>query len=389
MALAEKIKQRSRLVHRRTQNQKTMAHLTTPHASGGGPGLHALVIGAGEYRFGGRLNLRSIGSPVESAKAMANWLLASHRSKETQLHSLDVLISGGRFSHGTTRSREPTLANLRQAVQDWKDRANGHADNQMLFYFCGHGVSVADQALLLASDYGRETENKYRYAVNFRGMLRGLRDCSARKQLFLVDTCRTSNDDDLIYNIVSGDQIFEARHANADCDQATVFAARLEDEAKGGKTRPSNFMRAFLSAVEGPACEPQGDKWIVGPASLLMGINNVNREDHPTVAQVATGHEISENFNFHEPACPLASVDLACEVAATQDSALQYWLTPNFETHSGAPLESRQGPSPWKLKLKTGDYTFTVATSADADHSRWIAKKTILPPRTNVKVERK
>lgn len=149
-----------------------MAVITTKAAQDGGAGLHALVIGVGKYSKTNQFD--SLTSPVESARAIADWVLHERRSTTAPLHTVEVLISGGIYTHdGAVVSEDPTIQKITDAVREWRMRANSNDNNQLLFYFCGHGLAEKERSKLLASDYGRDPETPEEDLIDFDRVVRG------------------------------------------------------------------------------------------------------------------------------------------------------------------------------------------------------------------------
>jgi hypothetical protein len=130
------------------------------------PGTHALVIGIGKYPhlIGGQEQatftdgMRQLSSPPVSAAAFANWMIRDYHFPGKQLASLSLLLSEAMprpyVNPKTGRSYEVPIAAIdpiEKAVKAWKARSDSNADNRLVFYFCGHGISESDEvALLLA-----------------------------------------------------------------------------------------------------------------------------------------------------------------------------------------------------------------------------------------------
>ncbi|MGU7785056.1 caspase family protein [Burkholderia sp. PU8-34] len=364
-----------------------MGVITTEAARVGGPGLHALVIGVGEYTHTKDFN--SLTSPVESAKAMSTWLLNNHRSSVTHLHSLEVLISGDPFIHNDDVSRVPTLENITDAVRRWRDRGDSHEGNQLILYFCGHGFAEGDKAKLLASDYGSDEETPEVDLVDFEGIVRGLESCKAQSQLFLIDTCRTPQDETLRGHLDKGRPILKLKPTDNTPEQAQLFATRLGQQAGGDPGQPSLFMQCFLTAVKGLACHYDNGKWHVGAISLLNGIARAMRLMAPDEDQRPAGQKMAENFSIHEPETPEVHVHVRCRPAEKADnSILRVWQSPQLKGPRGhlKATETFNGRD-LAIVLPIGGYTFKVSPAMDLRRSKGTNWANVQPPHTEVNVE--
>ena len=85
-------------------------------------------------------------------------------------------------------------ATIVAAVKEWKRRGDSSADNRLIFYYCGHGISEGDDMALLAREFSLDDDNPLESALDFRKLVDGLRKCQASQQIFLVDACRASSD---------------------------------------------------------------------------------------------------------------------------------------------------------------------------------------------------
>ena len=167
------------------------------------------MIGIGQYPhlIGGDApaqktdGLRQLSSPPISARAMAEWLLQDYHCPGKELASLSLLTSEPESAPfidpktGTVRNVPiAETATIVAAVKEWKRRGDSSADNRLIFYYCGHGISEGDDMALLAREFSLDDDNPLESALDFRKLVDGLRKCQASQQIFLVDACRASSD---------------------------------------------------------------------------------------------------------------------------------------------------------------------------------------------------
>jgi len=178
----------------------------------GVPRTHALLIGVGKYPHldGGEApvvdsdGMRQLSSPPVSARALATWLLTEYNDPQRPLGSLALLLREEQptpFVNPRTRNPHDIdvatiapIGNIVTAVTEWYDRADSHVDNRLVFSFCGHGVSQGDDMALLAADIFADQHNPLNGALDFAGLMKGLKQrCKAGQRVFFVDACRSNS----------------------------------------------------------------------------------------------------------------------------------------------------------------------------------------------------
>ena len=76
----------------------------------------------------------------------------------------------------------------------WATRVGSNMDNLAVFYFCGHGVSMGQEAALLLADFGKPTA-EYQGAIELSTLRGTMKNSPAIQQVFFLDCCRTRADD--------------------------------------------------------------------------------------------------------------------------------------------------------------------------------------------------
>jgi hypothetical protein len=178
------------------------------------PGVHILAIGVGRYPYliggSGRLTnnplgLAQLSSPPVSVKAVIDWFLASvvapgtggFANPVTLLGSIEGLASSDApvsvtSAGGVIQLEAATKANIQDAFERWLARLTSHDANIGVFYFCGHGVMVADH-YLLAEDFGQSNAVPWERAFDISNTLRAVERDAKGALYFFVDACRQSS----------------------------------------------------------------------------------------------------------------------------------------------------------------------------------------------------
>ena len=181
-----------------------------------GPGVHVLAIGVGRYPhlIGGvgpltnnPLGLAQLSSPPVSVKAVADWFLASlvapgpsgFTNGTTSLGSVEALASAeGPISvnapAGAVQLEPATKENIQDAFERWLARIVTDDANIGVFYFCGHGLMVADH-YLLAEDFGRSNAVPWEKAFDMSNTVRAVERDAKGALFFFVDACREVSKD--------------------------------------------------------------------------------------------------------------------------------------------------------------------------------------------------
>lgn len=260
------------------------------------PGTHVLILGVGKYQHGKGLgaspvggDLRQLTSPPISARAIADWFIESFRNQEKPLVSLSLLISEQQ-SQGYTPPRpvrpavfnppEVTLANVKLATRAWTERLSSHQDNMAVFYFCGHGASLGQQAALLLDDFG-EPGAEFDGAIDFNILLGTMKNSPAIQQVYLLDCCRT-NADDLYQNEPSiGSRVvsvasFQRGHTTPP-HQFILFPTIDGEEAFGIKDEISAFSSSIIDALSFAAADISTGIWRTTTGNLLSAVDQLVR----------------------------------------------------------------------------------------------------------------
>ncbi|MEU2073523.1 caspase family protein [Streptomyces sp. NPDC013489] len=358
----------------------------TVHVSedAGAAATHALVIGVGAYAHlqGGRsptdhpgaLGMRQLSSPPLSARGFASWMIGGYHDRTRPLGSLALLLSEAApapFVHPVTGVEqvveEATIDNIVAAVTEWKDRGD-HDDARLVFYFCGHGVSLGITTSLLASDVFADHDSPMNGALQFEALKNGLNNCRAAQQVFFVDACRAGSDtlvkrvgtDNLGRVPLSGstlrpDGLVPRKHA-------VYFATLHGQESFGRAGRVSLFTDALLRSFDGAGSEnTQGRVWRVTTQTLMHAISQFMRAIPfaGTLAGAAVpASPESFDFDFHElRGDPVVPVYVGCDPA--EDNARAEFVCRHpaqEERRRPPPADGEADDGEWPLFLPFGRY---------------------------------
>lgn len=361
------------------------------------PQTHALIIGVGAYahlrkgtgpRAAIDLGLRQLTSPPISGRAVADWLLTKLNPPDAPLGSVDLLLSEAVartyvLPGGDAVAVQPaTMANIEAAVKAWYRRCHAHPENVALFYFCGHGVLVRGDRLLLAADFGADDLEPFANAINFDKLYLGMTRCQAGIQCYFVDACRQIPYEGGNFAGEPGRAIISPPARDLlPRDDLILSAATPDDSAYATSDRISRFTEALLLGLNGLSCDPrrpQG-KWRIttttlGP-SIRPLVNHLNRLQAGPIQQSTPGGEPKGERAIHiltEP--PIIPVALAFEpteaerdadldLVSTAQQAWHHVRTPGKETWQPEAIRA----SVYRLAAR-----YKPGTYKDFDKEVWI-----------------
>jgi len=252
------------------------------------PGLHALVVGVGDYGAIGADGVM-LQSAAPSAEAIASWLYGTYANPDTPLRSLEVLLSPSgttgptplsliagsngrntlsqvsveRACMGLTRQNGPVPPfGIAGAMTQWYERANLHQENMSLLYLCGHGaLIVSDEHFFCERFDTSSAAASLADAINLRTLLSAMVGCLARRQVFLFDCCRDAPSWATTFTSVAGAPIVQ-NLANflpniAPLAASVIYATPILQKAGADTAAMSRFARGLLEVFRGPACDPR------------------------------------------------------------------------------------------------------------------------------------
>jgi hypothetical protein len=354
-----------------------------------GPATHALVIGCGDYPhlLGGSGTtcanpdgMGQLSSPPVSARLVAEWLIETYHDPTKPLATLALLLSEAGspdfVNPATGVAHAVQLAdgdNVETAIPRWITRADLSSDNRVIFYFCGHGTAQGTDTALLLSDYGEDSLNEFKGALDFETLYRGMNRAAAAEQVYFVDACR-ANSDTLIEATGLGGARVPVRPGPRPSGSpkrlpAKFYATLAGDQAFGLPGMPSIFTDALLKSLRGAASDLSTDgsgEWRVDTALLKRAIDHLMRRpvdagEHVPVQFAPAGELMT--FDLHvlrEP--PTIPVFVRCQQHAENEQA-------EFQcTQGGDPVKTRPAGDvdpahparDWELELALGNYDFSA-----------------------------
>ncbi|WP_377190462.1 caspase family protein [Ruegeria meonggei] len=285
------------------------------------PATHVIIVAAGRYYHGKGKgdamtdiggDISQLSSPPVTAKLITDWFLTEFKNSERPLGSLSMCVSDEDPSSytppGTVTARdipEADLGSVTEAVHHWSERLKTHSSNLAVFYFCGHGVSLGQQAALLLSDFGRSV-NGYAPAIDLDALRGTMKNSPADQQLFLLDCCRTKVD--FLYEDEPslGTRILSippsARESGGAAQQCILFPTIDGEEAFGQIGKASVFATSFLDAVRFAAPDDETGVWKSSTPSILKAVDRLIQWRLPEELRhrsVPTSLDLS-SFDFNE-----------------------------------------------------------------------------------------
>jgi Caspase domain len=333
---------------------------------------HVLIIGVGRYRHlqqgaaptPGLPALGQLTSPPASARALAKWFTDGKLNNKARLGSVELLLSdsAGQDFAGAPID-EATRGNIQKAFDQWKKRCDGHPDNVAIFYFCGHGLQK-DVMVLLPEDFGDSENNRWIQAIDFDRTYRGMAQCQAGTQLYIVDACRqlsqTSIKDTTFGGMPLIASILEAQKPRT---APRLFATAEGLPAFGDNGQVSRLTRALIECLdEGRAAKDAGGRWVIDTLHLGEAVQQLidhenerlPENDRQTV-DPAGGDYIKGTQHLHTlpPGyVPPVFVKMCCEPDENMPNAT-FYVVPE-QGHR----QQAEEPGRWITSVRAGPYKF-------------------------------
>uniref|UniRef100_A0AAU2JL84 Caspase family protein n=1 Tax=Streptomyces sp. NBC_00049 TaxID=2903617 RepID=A0AAU2JL84_9ACTN len=371
-----------------------MAGFTVHLDENAGPAsTHALVIGVGAYRHldggaaptahPGAVGMRQLSSPPLSARAFATWMIDGYHDKGRPLGSLALLLSEeapAPFVHPHTQAQHPvetaTIDHIEAAVKEWKDRGH-HDEARLVFYFCGHGVSLGVDTSLLAADAFADPDDPLDGALQFEALTRGLNRCKAGQQVFFVDACRQGSD--RLIATAGTDSLGRVPLAGnlrpdgfVPREHAVIYATLHGEEAVARAGGVSLFTDALLRSFDGAGSENTEDHvWRVTTITLLRATVRFMSEPSFAGSLARSSTPVSResfDFDFHElRGEPVVPVYIGCK--DPEDNARAEFVCRHPEQEEKRRPPPVPGDEPdlreWALFLPFGRYQVEAVLGPD------------------------
>lgn len=340
---------------------------------------HVFIIGVGSYEFGAGPKqseiaggLAQLTSPTISARAVADWFQSEFRNPGCPLGTVTVLLSEAVKAPVAGQDGrlvdvpEATLANVRTAMLSWRSIIQCHPDNMIVFYFCGHGISLGQKAALLLNDFG-DPAASYDAAIELDELTGTLKNAAAAKQLFLIDCCRSKADEIYSNETRVGSRVLSivpnSNHNGVRRRQCVIFPTIDGEQAFGVPGQVSVFTTCFLDAVRFAAFDDKTGPWVSTSLLILNAIDELVSYRLPAEKRnkaVPTSLD-AMGFEFNEIEAPtktrsIVTIDdraswsearlMANDVSGTKPS--QTFDVPNNHTYRC-----------WTMDLEFGEWEFS------------------------------
>ncbi len=337
------------------------------------PRLHALVIGVGEYEHLGPgvlkpsnflSGLQPLTTTVPAARRIVQWLEREYQNPACPLGSIEVVLSPKetmtRADGSNVNSGAATMAETKQAFDDWYARCNQDEGSIAFFYFAGHGISTISQFLLL-SDFGNpDLPDEWENCIDFSGMKSGMIKCKADTQLYFIDACRDAPIAALTKKNPHGRPLAGGSTFLDTVDLSIAYYAASEGRAAHGKDgEETYFCKALITCLNGAGAR-KPLPWRVNTAALSYALGSVI-EEMASVTNLPLTCEcpVLKPVTFHYPPKGAVVVSVSCDDdQASAESAIR--ITQGAKVRNSVAGESR----PWMDTVDPGpaqiDLTFST-----------------------------
>lgn len=363
-----------------------------------GPGTHVFIIGVGDYphlkdgsgkQSAPHRGMGQLTSPPVSAMEILRWVDSTLNNPDAPLKSIEVLISQADQAQFTDRDglTQPiapaTWENYEESVLAWKQRADSCPENIAIFYFCGHGMGDGINTHLLMADAGSSSK-LLRHAVRVGELRLAMGDCTALKQLYLIDACRTvdlasvMNPYDLSQSGLPELNLLQVFRG----ENPVLFSARLGEQAFGAPGQVSVFTKALLDGLNRCAVfQPHGRNWAVSPHQLQRAIAAL-MDDFSGVTQCPADGISGMGFQIHIlTTAPEVVVHVRLNNQAANDTAeISY-------TSAGNRVIRPDSSHPWRTFVPHGQCSIEAIFDPQAQFTSAPLQIFMIPPFQNITLE--
>lgn len=360
-------------------------------------GVHAVVIGVGHYahlpggsshRFADHEGMVQLSSPPRSAEHIAKWLLDTyHDDQSMPLRSMHMLVSkkgaAQKFHHKHCPESEiasATLGNIKKAARDWFRRSDENAQNLLLFYFCGHGISAGMQHTLLSTDFGEDTLAPFENAVNFTDFHLGMGRCKAQSQVYFVDACRSISKNLIEQSASFGDSLIPGVTPIVQKTAPVFLSAQPGEKAMGLPREPSAFAQALPLAFKGGAWDKVDGEWVVCTSMLRRALERQTRRvmrAFPNFNFEVGGYADATITIKRPEGEPVVPVDLGGR-PDTDHNLLELAYEPDGT--NAQVIKEVNNDEVWLIDLTEGDYEFSAKFQNAAGQQKVVTLRKFVSP---------
>lgn len=363
------------------------------------PGLHAILIGVSSYpRLNGgdrvadeTYGLGQLASPALTVVELAEVLLEQAVSMKPALKTLRVVASpsvqelAGQKGQAFQALPAAHLANVRQAIVDWRNDASFRKDDATLFYFAGHGIQrTGGDVVLLPEDFLQNAGAVLGNTLDVMNLRDFMANDSApniaRKQFYVIDACRSTVGKLKKYIIAPGAGLFDVEAPVEGRTAPILYAAGAGEKTYGAPGQISLFGQDFKSCLEGRAgerlVEGTSSSWVLTMNELVRVISS-NVQDFNKAAGAKLRSLEVDKFNAAERT-EIRGLDgpplVSCQFNVRPDAAHQITVPilrrPNIVVTPSFPAPPI--PYPYSCDVPAGSYLISAVVS-DADCGKGFA----------------
>ncbi|WP_287040930.1 caspase family protein [Mycobacterium sp.] len=288
-----------------------------------GPQIHVLAIGVGAYRHlrdgsepvdHDTLGLKQLTGPPHSVLAFVEWITRINHPT-ARLGTVELLVSPEieyrRTGGSSIKVEAPSASNVEDAFERWYRRCDERKSNVAVFYFCGHGVELNSQFLLL-EDFGKSNLALLKNSIDIGDLYAAMKQCQARAQYYFVDACRGIPAE--FYGMLKGeaDKLLQGELGiDPRTDSVLLFATSGGSKAYGKPNEPTLFTQALIRALDGLGSRNGGSGWVVNMSDVQRAITLLTPKQLPAVRHCKGVGEL--HILAHGPTVP---VNIGCDPAA-------------------------------------------------------------------------
>jgi hypothetical protein len=341
---------------------------------------HVMLIGVGAYEHlpdgGGDpaeedFGLGQLTSPPASARALADWFIEHFECPDRPLGTVRLLLSERNpATYINPRTGEthaipfPTLAETKLAVTEWSE-GQVSDDDQLIFYFCGHGLSGGVDELYPLRDFGRngpEDDGPLARAINLNRFATSLATVRASNQLLILDTCR-EQEEFIEANNNDGARLIAARPTRRlgiaeRMSQCVIHSTEPDSQARGRRGEASLCAQALMRALAGAAASRTGTTYHVRSILIPNAISDLQgRTVEEGYARQRSDTTRAANISVRRF---IGKPDVPVFIRRQDGGSLAGSTVEHCPVGSGPPVRHLARTDEWEGALPIGQHRFVV-----------------------------
>ncbi|UFW67789.1 caspase family protein (plasmid) [Rhizobium laguerreae] len=283
----------------------------------GVPATHVFLIGISDYPHLDKgsgtptawdFGLGQLSSPTASARRLAEWFINEFDCPRKPLATVSLVLSepGAGAAQFTNPKTATTYAVPRGTKIQTRNAliaalAKSGPDDQLIFYFSGHGLSAGLNDFYLLRDFGEDPNGPLDAMINYVQLMASMKAQLPSQQFFVFDGCRETveqveaNPNGGSSLLTADPQVRLGLQAPLQCSLKSTERDAL---AYGKKGAPSVCAQAFERALRGAAGKRSTSGWNITSARICEAMADFQTLGFGPNAKIQQAPDLSAYKDF-------------------------------------------------------------------------------------------